>query len=171
MIDSARLTARQSPESAPFGEVGAPHCRCGASVNPEHPDRCKGGHVLPGNTTAVVTGSRSAAFWAEHHQARRELAEAVIVDAGHQHADAPRTLEIAADGLAQAVLVRDAAYQHLVAAGGPMTSSGRTRRVFMVWLQSADRVDKGVRLVGLKKAPKKVETLASVMAAPADSAP
>ena len=120
--------------AAPSGENGtdaAPvtgGCKCGAGPHPEHPDRCAAGHVLTGNGLAVVAGHRSVAFWNEHERDRRALQRAVVEDAGQTLATAPQALLLAADGLAQAVLVRDSAFARVCEAGGPLTSAGRTRR-------------------------------------------
>jgi hypothetical protein len=151
----------------PSGAVGsrtAAVCRCGAGPHPEHQDRCAGGHVIVGNTMAVVTGSRSGAFWRAHEEARREIRDAVISDSGYTVVEAPRVLATIADSIAQSVLVRDAAYARMVEAGGPMTSSGRARRCFQVWAASTDRIEKNARLVGLRRAPKPAPTLAEFLA-------
>ena len=133
-----------------------------AAAVPPHPeleDRCTGGHVTTGNRLALVTGARSVAFWREHEEARRELVAAIVTDAGHDLEDAPRSLLLAAHSLAQATLIRDAAYLRLVESGGPVTSSGRTRRVFAVWCSALDRVERHLRLVGLKREPKPAPSL------------
>ncbi len=158
---------RSSAPSGPVGSETAPEavCRCGVGPHPELGDRCAAGHVLKGNALALVVGARSAAFWNEHSKERWELREAIVSDAGHTSGNAPRALELAADGLAQAVLVRDSAFLRLVDSGGPVTSSGRTRRIFTVWCSAADRVERHLRLVGLKRQLKPAPTLAEVMAA------
>ena len=156
-----------SSSAPPSGELGpeAAVCRCGAPVHAKLDDRCAGGHVLKGNDLALVVGNRSAAFWAEHEQARHELRDAIITDAGHDPQDEPpRALVIAADGLAQAMLIRDSAYLRMVESGGPLTSSGRTRRAFNVWCTALDRTERHVRLVGLRREPKPVPTLVEHMA-------
>jgi hypothetical protein len=117
-------------------------------------DRCAAGHVLKGNGLAVVTGSRSVAFWEEHSEERRELQRIIVEDLGHKLEDAPKALLVAADGLAQSMLVRDSAYLRLAAEGGPLTSAGRTRRVFSVWCAATDRVERHLRLIGLKREPR-----------------
>ena len=119
--------------------------------------------MVRGNGLAVVTGSRSVAFWQEHEQARRELQDALIVDAGHQPDDAPRALVIAADGLAQAMLIRDSAFARVVEAGGPLTSAGRTRRAFAVWTAALDRTERHLRLVGLERKAQALPTLAEYL--------
>lgn len=138
-------------------------CKCGAGPHPERPDRCAAGHVLTGNGLAVVAGNRSVAFWTEHERERRALQRAIVEDAGQTLAAAPRALLVAADGLAQAVLVRDSAFARVVESGGPLTSAGRTRRAFNVWTAAADRVERHVRLLGLKREPKPAPTLAETL--------
>ena len=162
----ARGTAETEPPPSPSGDDGAEaaDCRCGQSQHPEDPQRCRGGHLLPGNQAALVTGERSRAFWREHAKARRELREAIITDAGHDPEDSPpRALELAADSVAQAALVQGAAYQRMLEAGGPLTSAGRTRRAFAVWVQATDRLERHLRLVGLKSAPKPTPSLAEYL--------
>ena len=152
--------------SVPSGNDGqqAAVCRCGQSQHPEDPDRCCGGHLLPGNQAALVTGERSRAFWREHDEARRELREAIITDAGHDPDDAPpRALELAADSLAQAALVQGAAYHRMLEAGGPLTSAGRTRRAFAVWVRATDRLERHLRLLGLERAAKSTPSLAEYL--------
>src|SRR5687767_6093684 len=105
--------------------------------------------MVAGNRKALVAGAHSAAFWEAQAAARQETTDAVIADAGHRPDGAPRTLVLAADGLAQAVLLRDSAFLRLVESGGPLTSSGRTRRAFTAWQAAADRVERYIRLLGL----------------------
>src|SRR5262245_9946894 len=113
------LTMNDS-DSVPIGDVGPVA------------DRDESGRFVPGNRAALVVGARSSAFWQAHDAARREIVAAVVADAGHGMEDAPRALLLAADGIAQATLLRDAAFIRLVESGGPMTSAGRTRRAFVV---------------------------------------
>jgi hypothetical protein len=122
------------------------------------------GRFGQGNLAAVLTGEHSEAFWREHEDARRELVAAIVSDAGSTLTDAPRTLLLAAEGCAQAALIRDSAYQRMVASGGPLTSSGRVRRAFTVWQAAIDRCEKHVRLLGIQGKPRQVPTLAEVMA-------
>ena len=138
-------------------------CRCGAGPHPEHSDRCAAGHALPGNGLAVVAGHRSVAFWTAHEEARQEQQRVIVEDAGHTLDDAPHALLVAADGLAQSVLVRDSAFARIVEAGGPLTSSGRTRRAFTVWTAALDRVERHLRLLGLKRVPRPVPSLVDYM--------
>ena len=149
------------PSGTPGSETAtATTCRCGALTHADKDDRCSLGHVLPGNMTAAVVGHRSVQFWAEHAQARRELQEAVIRDSGHDPDDSPpRALELAADGLAQAALIRDSAYERMVEEGGPLTSTGRTRRAFDVWVKSMDRLERHLRMVGLRRKTKPIPSL------------
>ncbi len=138
-------------------------CRCGAGASTKHPDRCAAGHVLTGNDLALVVGHRSAAFWREHAEAQREIRDAIIADAGYELYDAPRALELAADGAAQAALVRDSAFTRMVQQGGPLTVKGKTRHAFTIWCAALDRTERHLRLVGLRREPRPAQTLAEVM--------
>jgi hypothetical protein len=149
----------------PFGSVGegtASSCRCGAGPHPELDGRCAAGHVVRGNGLALLTGESSSQFWAEHAEAHRERADAVIADAGHTRTDAPRALTIAADSIAQATLIRDSAYLRLAESGGPLASSGRVRRAFAVWATAVDRVERHLRLVGLRRLSRPVDPMTAV---------
>ncbi|MCH7667135.1 MAG: hypothetical protein IH936_14550 [Acidobacteria bacterium] len=173
MKDLARPTARLTGESAPSGGDGGGTavCRCGAGSHAELEDRCAAGHVLRENRLAVVTGHRSVQFWRDHAQARREIVESVIADAGHgSDGSAPRALELAADGVAQAALVRDSAYHRMVEAGGPLTSSGRTRRAFEVWVRAMDRLERHLRMVGLRRQPRPVQSISEFVSEAAGAA-
>ncbi len=156
----AAVEAPGEPVS-PFGRVGLapePACRCGAGPHAERADRCAAGHVVRGNGLALVVGAYSAAFWAAEAEARRVTREAVLNDQGHSVGGAPRALVLTAEGIAQAEILRDAAYQHLVRDGGPMAASGRVRRAYTVWLTASDRLERHLRLVGLRRVPKPAPT-------------
>lgn len=136
-----------APASEPIGAVGLTTGRDAA------------GRFAAGNSAALVTGASSPAFWANVDGARREIAAAVVSDAGFAEIDAPRALQLAADGLAQAALMRDAAFARVVEAGGPMTTAGRTRRAFVVWQAATDRLERHLRLVGLRRVPRAAQSL------------
>jgi hypothetical protein len=130
----------------------APDPTGGPGADPDR-DRTTG-RFLPGNRASLLIGAKSARFWNAASEARRELRESVIADAGHSLDDAPKALQIASDGLAQATLVRDSAFARLVESGGPFTVHGRARQVFTAWLSACERVDRSLRLLGLKRTPK-----------------
>jgi hypothetical protein len=109
------------------------------------------GRFGQGNVAALVAGEHCAAFWAAQDDARREIVDTIVRDAGHVTADAPEALRLAAESVAQSTLLRDSAYRRLVESGGPMTANGRTRRAFTVWLAAIDRLEKHLRLVGLQR--------------------
>ena len=138
-------------------------CVCGAAPHPDDPNRCQKGHLIRGNQAALVVGHRSAIFWQQHAEAQREIRDSIITDAGHEPGDAPRALELAADGAAQAALIRDAAFIRMVEQGGPLTSKSKTRAAFKIWSAALDRVERHLRLVGLKREPRPVQSLAEVM--------
>src|SRR5262249_41580468 len=126
-------------------------CKCGAAAHPEHEDRCSRGHPRTGNTLAVVVGQHSAAFWASVEHVQRELRLAMLRDRGVTEAEAPAALVSAIDGAVQAILLRDSAFLHVAASGGPTTLRGRRRAAFNVWREASDRVVKYLQLVGLER--------------------
>lgn len=141
------LMADTAPADLPMGEVGP--------LTLTRRQRAARGRFAVANTESVVVDKYSAAFWAAQDGARREIITSVLEDAGHRVDDAPRALRLAAEGIAQATLLRDSAYARVVEAGGPLTSNGRTRRAFNVWLETLDRLERHLRLVGLKRASRR----------------
>jgi hypothetical protein len=152
----------------PSGETRAA-CSCGAGPNPQHASRCASGHVIAGNALATKIGETSAAFWNAHAEARQEIALAVVRDAGFSTQDAPRALVLAADSIAQATLIRDAAYARMVEAGGPLSADGRVRRAFLAWTAAVDRLERHLRLVGLERRGKPINPLEAVRRAVEDA--
>lgn len=122
------------------------------------------GRFAAGNRAAVVVGEYSADFWRQHAAARDEIRRAVIADAGCTEADAPRALSLAADSIAQAAFVRDAAYLRMVETGGPLSSKTRPRRAFVVWSAAVDRLERHLRLVGLRRVPRSAPSARDIMA-------
>jgi hypothetical protein len=120
---------------------------------PPGAERCPNcGGWQPANHGALLVGQHSAHFWREADEARRAIVRSVISSAGHTESSAPRTLTIAADALAQATLLRDAAFARIVEAGGPLTSADRTRRAFNVWEAASAAVERYLRLFGRARA-------------------
>jgi hypothetical protein len=151
----------------PFGDVGSASavCKCGAAAHPFDARRCANGHQRLGAAgLPAIVDAHTKTFWAAQADARREIAGAVIADAGHTEVDAPAVLRMAADSISQAVLIQTSAFQRLVESGGPLTASGRTRRAFTVWLTATDRLEKHLRLVGLRRAPKPSMSLQDYLA-------
>lgn len=134
----------------------SPACRCGAAPHSDDANRCEKGHMIAGNQAALVVGHRSRRFWLQHAEAQREIRDAIITDAGHEPGDAPRALELAADGAAQAALIRDAAFVRMVEQGGPLTTKQKTRAAFNVWCAALDRAERHLRLVGLRREPRPI---------------
>ena len=132
----------RNSSSAPFGADGP------------KTQRDERGRFILGNTDSVLTGERSRRFWQVADAVRRDIRRAVIADAGHMETDAPRALSIVADGLAQATIVRDSAFERLLELGGPQTTKDRARRSFSVWLAAGDRVEKYARLVSVHRVAK-----------------
>lgn len=164
-------TVPAAPASAvePFSAVGsemdrpADVCRCGRGRHPYDPERCAGGHPWRGTPgPALVVGSHSRAFWVAQAQARQAIEDGVFQDAGYTRDDAPEALRLAASSIAQAAIVQQSAFARLVESAGPLTSSGRVRRAFVVWLQASDRVERFARLVGLRRVPRPVDPLEAV---------
>jgi hypothetical protein len=142
------------------GPDSAPVCKCGSTVRKG--ERCDRGHLLRNNAAALIVGERSMQFWAQAAEAHREITSQTIADAGHTTDDAPATLTITARGLAQAVLIRDAAYERLHRLGGPLSSKDRARRAFTVWESAAASVERHVKLLGLKRRQRHVDPMVAL---------
>jgi hypothetical protein len=110
----------------------------------------------------MLVGERSAAFWRAQAAERQEIEHELIRDAGFSPDDAPAALRLAVESIAQATLIARSAFARIGEAGGPLTSKGRGRRAFVVWLQSIDRLARGLRLVGLQRRSKPVNPLDAV---------
>jgi hypothetical protein len=113
---------------------------------------CAAGHPWVGSPgPALVTGATAATFWRAQAEARREIETAVIRDAGYTADDAPKGLELAAASIAQSAILQASAFARLVESGGPFTTAGRTRQAYSVWQAATDRLERGLRLVGLQR--------------------
>ena len=163
MPRSARRSARETSESDP-NEGFRTVCKCGAPDHPRKSDRCARGHLIPGNTTSLVVGHKTKEFWKLRAPERGRLQRALVEDAGFAFDDAPVALQLAADALAQATLIRDAAFEKLAESYGPLSASGKTRQVYSVWCNAFDRADRATRLLGLRRKAKAVPSLAEVLA-------
>ena len=138
-------------DGEPFGVVG---CKCGRGTHATIHGKCAGGHPLPGFPGhALVTGKRSELFWKAAAEAQSDIVRAVLRDKGSTIEDAPETLRREAEGLAQAVLLRDSAFLRVVESGGPLSSSDRARRAFQVWSVCDGRVERHVRTIGTDRVP------------------
>ena len=164
-------SATSSDSVTPFGGHGSelgppPICKCGATApSAKDSTRCRRGHPLPGHPgPALAIDKYSTQFWQAADAARRDIRAAILSDRGHTEADAPRALLIAADGLAQAVLLRDAAFVRVLESGGPLSSAGRPRRASVVWSASTREVERGLRLIGLERVPAGPQSIADLLA-------
>jgi hypothetical protein len=146
------------PDDLPAPSI--PSCRCGAGPSAAHKDRCANGHVLKGNTAAILVGAESVTFWRAEQAARDEITQDILADRGTTPSEAPRAMVLVADTIAQAKILRDSAYKRIVETGGPLASDGRARRAFEVWCAAADRLEKHLRLVGLERKARPAPTIA-----------
>jgi hypothetical protein len=134
---------------------------CGAH-SPTQPSGANGrganGRFLPGNTSALVVGNHGVRFWQAADAERQRLRAGVLADRGFtRDSDAPIALAALADGLAQALLVRDAAFARLVESQGPLTSSGRPRRAYAVWLTACEKAQRHASAIGLERVERRVD--------------
>lgn len=111
--------------------------------------------MIGGNTLSTVIGHTSASFWSARQPLLLEVMGAVLRDAGYANPDeAPRALVLAAESIAQAALVRDAAFLRLSESGGPLSAAGRVRRAYRVWESACDRLRGHLAMVGLRREPR-----------------
>jgi hypothetical protein len=163
-------------DSQPIGEVGASTsgavslCKCGRGPHPSDPDRCAGGHPwLGAQGPALFVGQNSRLFWEAQAEMREEIEGSILRDAGHTRADAPKALELAAASISQAAVVQQSAFARLIESGGPLTSRGRQRRAFNVWLAATDRLERGLKIVGVRRIPKRMDPMEALRAAVAEA--
>lgn len=107
------------------------------------------GRFRRGNLAAAVVGEHSQVFWNEQNATVDGEIERIVRGLGHSATTAPETLLVAARGLAQAGIVRDAAFARMTELGGPLSAAGRPRRAFDVWLAASERVDRTLRVLGV----------------------
>jgi hypothetical protein len=69
------------------------------------------------------------------------------------------------------MLVRDSAFQRVIAMGGPLTAHGRARRCYTVWLQASDRLERALRLACSleRKGPEPVDLARALSGLPAEA--
>lgn len=140
-------------------------CSCGAGPHEELEDRCAGGHLIRGNMAAATAGHRSVRFWEAHEEDHRERVRAVLVARGEDPQDPDPGMLAAAQGFAQAVIVRDSAYLRMAQEGGPLSSSGKVRRVFVVWKEASDKVLYHLAKLGLQRRAREVDPHEALRAA------
>lgn len=158
---------RDLQPSAPFGADGPAtdgRPASGMSVARRATDRGPDGKFVLRNTAAVNVGNRRARFIVEHEAAIRETRDAIVSDAGETWGTAPKALQLASESAAQAVIIQQSAFARMVESGGPLTSAGRTRRAFAIWLQATDRLEKHLRLIGLRRQPRPTANIAEQFA-------
>jgi hypothetical protein len=71
---------------------------------------------------------------------------------------------LAVEAIAQATLISRSAFERIGESGGPLTARGRGRRAFAIWVQALDRLERGLRLVGLERRPKPAVSFAQSIA-------
>jgi hypothetical protein len=146
----------RTPEAGPSSVNGASDgpaakhqvwCSADVPVGAARCPRC--GVWQPHNRGALNVGQHSAQFWRDADDQRVQIVSDVLKSAGFADTTAaPITMRIAADALAQSMLIRDAAFARLSDAGGPLTSADRTRRAFNVWESASAAVERCLKLLG-----------------------
>ena len=142
-------TSPSKTPSSPDAPETAPCKSCGSTLPPDAQKLCP----VPtcrafrvGNRVAAIVGNRGADFWREQAGQLERLRARFLADAGFASSDtAPLTLDIVAHSMAQAVVVREAAFSHMTAAGGPLSESGKPRRAYTVWAASNEALIRDLR--------------------------
>lgn len=151
------------PSPAALRPVEPGRCKCGELVDLET-RRCARGHVSRGNTAALVNGAKSLAYWQGVAEHRLALVGSFVSDAGYTTETAPAALLAVADGLAQALLIRDGAFARLVEEGGAITSTGKARRTLSVWSAAHSAAERHARTLGLTRIPRPTSPEANLAA-------
>jgi hypothetical protein len=111
---------------------------------------------------ALVTGEHSALFWVGAEAVRQELTCKLLRDRGVAD-DPPTALLEAANGAAQALIIRDSAFRRLVESGGPTTLHDRRRTALDVWESASDRALKHLQVIGFDRQQKAITDVAQTL--------
>ena len=157
-----------SAEGLPGG-AGAGTPTASEAERPERPDPdrdAKTGRFVPGNLVATDHGlSRPERL---DPIARREIRDAVLTDLGGEF-ECSAVLCALVDDFAQAVVLRDAAYDYL-ASVGPLTKAGRQRAVVQLYLSASARVERLASQIGTGRRSKPIPSVAEYVEARARAA-
>ena len=74
-----------------------------------------------------------------------------LAQRGYTDDDAPPTVRIVAESLAEADLIRQSYFDYLTRSGGPVSAKGRMRRCVEGWSKAADRCHKLAMALGLER--------------------
>jgi hypothetical protein len=123
------------------------------------------GQFERGNLVALKTGERSRQQFDLQATERRDLSDAILKQLGHTDMSAaPETLKRFVDGTTQAVLLRDSAFLRVIESGGAITSNGRQRAAYAVWLKARNAAAADLETLGLRAEPKPVSNIAEAAA-------
>jgi hypothetical protein len=149
----------KSSDSAGTGEPGSaaaePGTESDPQVAPAGNERDQLGRFTAGNTGHLIYGVHSKRRSLLLAPIRQEMRSAILADLGHTNADAPRTLSIVIDQLAEARLIAQSYFEFLAASGGPISTKGRQRRCVEGFLKASMTVAKFASMIGLERRTKR----------------
>ena len=162
------IVRSRAAQLAAEGTEWEPVCACGSPRSPRYPERCTGGHPLPGLPGPAL-----------RHGGRAELAT-LAAQRGAVEALASLQAEIEADlggadrlsrihrnavrDLLRLELVGEFLFDRLTKQG-PLTPKGRTRAALSAYLATVDRLHRLRQLIGLERRQRPVDPLAALAAA------
>ncbi len=113
----------------------------------------------PPELNAAKTFERSELFWTAIEPATRELVERVLRDRALDAADCPTTLGGVIEAYAEARLFRMSMFIRLTEGDnpGPITGKGKTKALYVAYVQALDRETKLAQIIGLDRASKRVD--------------
>jgi hypothetical protein len=113
----------------------------------------------PPEVNAATTFERSELFWSAINPAKRELVARVMRDRALDASECPTTLAGVIEAYAEARLFRMSMFIRLTEGDtpGPITGKGKTKALYLAYVQALDRETKLAQVIGLDRASKQVD--------------
>jgi hypothetical protein len=119
----------------------------------------------PPQVNAAKTFERSELFWTAIDPAKRELVARVLRDRGLDATECTITLGGVIEAYAEARLFRMSMFIRLTEGEnpGPITGKGKTKALYLAYVQALDRETKLAQVIGLERRSKRVQTISDIL--------
>jgi hypothetical protein len=113
----------------------------------------------PAQLNAAKTFERSEMFWTAISPAKRELVERVLRDRALTEHECTTTLGGVIEAYAEARLFRMSMFIRLTEGDnpGPITGKGKTKALYLAYVQALDRETKLAQIIGLDRQSKQID--------------
>ena len=113
----------------------------------------------PPQMNAAKTFERSELFWTAIEPAKRELVACVLRDQAVDATECATTLSGVIEAYAEARLFRMSMFVRLTEGDnpGPITGKGKTKALYLAYVQALDRETKLAQIIGLERRGKRVD--------------